>query len=107
MSEKKYFTGVEATMSVIGGKWKPIILCHLRKNGVLRTSELLRNIPKISQKMLISQLRELENDGIVERIVYQEVPPRVEYAISEYGKSLEDVLDKMCAWGEQWQKRGV
>lgn len=99
MEKKVYNIGVEATMDVIGGKWKPIILCNLR-HGALRTSELQRKIPLISQKMLIQQLRELESDNIVTRKSYNEVPPRVEYALSEYGKSLSDVLDTLCAWGE-------
>lgn len=99
MEKKVYNIGVEATMDVIGGKWKPIILCNLR-HGALRTSELQRTIPCISQKMLIQQLRELEHDNIVIRKSYNEVPPRVEYTLSEYGKSLSDVLDMLCAWGE-------
>lgn len=99
MEEKVYNIGVEATMDVIGGKWKPIILCNLRYAS-LRPSDLQRKIPSISQKMLIQQLRELEDDQIVTRTIYQQVPPKVEYSLSEYGKSLTDVLDILCNWGE-------
>lgn len=99
MEKKIYNIGVEATMDVIGGKWKPIILCNLRYSS-LRPSDLQRNIPRISQKMLIQQLRELEADNIITRTVYNQVPPKVEYSLSEYGKSLGDVLDVLCNWGE-------
>lgn len=99
MNKKIYNIGVEATMEVIGGKWKPIILCNLRYE-TLRPSDLQRKIPEISQKMLIPQLRELEKDNIVTRKVYQEVPPKVEYSLSSYGKSLGEVLDILCSWGE-------
>lgn len=99
MDKKIYNIGVEATMDVIGGKWKPIILCNLR-HGVMRPGEMKRKIPNISQKVLTQQLRELERDGIIVRTVYQEVPPRVEYSLSEYGNTLGDILDRLCAWGE-------
>lgn len=97
--EKKYNIGVEVTMDVIGGKWKPIILCNLR-HQVMRTSELLRAIPNISQKMLTQQLRELEQDNIVDRKSYNQIPPKVEYSLSDYGESLGEILDLLCSWGE-------
>lgn len=100
MDEKIYNIGVEATIEIIGGKWKPIILCHLR-NQPLRTSELCQNIPGISQKVLTQQLRELERDGIINRKIYPEVPPHVEYRLSEYGQSLNKILNLLCTWGEQ------
>ncbi|EOS53458.1 MULTISPECIES: winged helix-turn-helix transcriptional regulator [Paenibacillus] len=100
MKEKKYNISVEATLEVIGGKWKCVILCHLT-HGRKRTSELKRLMPDITQKMLTQQLRELEADGVIRRIVYQEVPPRVEYELSEYGESLRGILDALCSWGEQ------
>ena len=100
---KYYNIGVEATMDVIGGKWKPIILCNL-KNGPLRPSDLKRRIPDISQKMLIAQLRELEISGIVIRHVFPEVPPHVEYSLSEYGQTLSPVLEQLCKWGESHVK---
>ncbi|MGG1312238.1 MULTISPECIES: winged helix-turn-helix transcriptional regulator [Cohnella] len=100
MIKKKYNISVEATLEVIGGKWKCVILCHLTR-GKKRTSDLKRNMPNITQKMLTQQLRELEQDGIVRRIVYNQVPPKVEYELTEYGWSLKPILDALCAWGEK------
>ncbi|WP_440870351.1 winged helix-turn-helix transcriptional regulator [Staphylococcus shinii] len=97
---KTYNIGVEATIDVIGGKWKPVILCHLQNNGLIRTSALKRAIPTITQKMLTQQLRELEKDGIINRIVYDQVPPKVEYELSEYGQTLGNILSSLCYWGE-------
>lgn len=99
MQKKKYNIAVEATLEVIGGKWKCVILCHLT-HGKKRTSELKRLMPNITQKMLTQQLRELEEDGVINRIVYHEIPPKVEYELSEYGRSLEQILNALCAWGE-------
>jgi len=99
MNKKKYNISVEATLEVIGGKWKCVILCHLT-HGKKRTSELKRLMPNITQKMLTQQLRELEEDGVINRIVYQQIPPKVEYELSEYGKSLEQILNSLCVWGE-------
>lgn len=99
MNTTQYHIGVEATIDVIGGKWKPVILCHL-KHGRMRTSELKKAIPQITQKMLTQQLRELEKDQIINRIVYQQVPPKVEYEISEYGGTLNLLLEHLCKWGE-------
>lgn len=99
MKTKKYNISVEATLEVIGGKWKCVILCHLT-HGKKRTSELKRLMPNITQKMLTQQLRELEEDGIVNRVVYNEVPPRVEYELSDYGLSLKGILNSLCEWGE-------
>lgn len=97
---EKYDIPVEATLEVIGGKWKVVILCLLTK-GSKRTSELKRAMPSITQKMLTQQLRELEADQIITRHVYEQVPPRVEYGLTEYGKTLTHVLDVMCEWGER------
>ena len=99
MKEKKYNISVEATLEVIGGKWKCVILCHLTY-GKKRTNELKRLMPNITQKMLTQQLRELEEDGVINRIVYNQIPPKVEYELSEYGWSLKGILDSLCAWGE-------
>ncbi|BDH61809.1 putative HTH-type transcriptional regulator YtcD [Lysinibacillus sp. PLM2] len=99
MNKKKYNISVEATLEVIGGKWKCVILCHLT-HGKKRTNELRRLMPNITQKMLTQQLRELEEDGVINRIVYNQVPPKVEYELSEYGKSLEEILNALCNWGE-------
>ncbi|WP_423798461.1 winged helix-turn-helix transcriptional regulator [Neobacillus sp. SAB-20_R2A] len=99
MNNKKYNIAVEATLEVIGGKWKCVILCHLT-HGKKRTSELKRLMPNITQKMLTQQLRELEDDGVINRIVHNQIPPKVEYELSEYGLSLKGILDSLCAWGE-------
>ena len=95
-----YNIGVEATLEVIGGKWKPIILCHLGK-GQQRSSELRREIPDITQKVLTQQLHELMVDGMIQRKVYPQVPPKVEYMLTDRGKSLRQVLIVMSQWGEQ------
>ncbi|WNB91497.1 helix-turn-helix domain-containing protein [Bacillus sp. NEB1478] len=96
---KKYNIPVEAALEVIGGKWKVVILCHLIK-AKRRTGELKRLMPGITQKMLTQQLRELEDDGVILREVYNQVPPRVEYSLTDYGWSLKQILDLLCAWGE-------
>ncbi|WP_139997097.1 winged helix-turn-helix transcriptional regulator [Paenibacillus paridis] len=92
---------VEDALSILVGKWKPIILLYLIKNGTQRFSELKRSIPGITQKMLTNQLRELEEEDIIQRVVYPVVPPRVEYSITEYGSSLQPILDTMHQWGEK------
>ncbi|MCU6797093.1 MULTISPECIES: winged helix-turn-helix transcriptional regulator [Paenibacillus] len=99
MLKKKYNISVEATLEVIGGKWKCVILCHLT-HGKKRTSELKRLMPEITQKMLTQQLRELEDDGVITRIIYHQIPPKVEYELSEYGWSLDSILSALCNWGE-------
>ncbi|MBB6452524.1 DNA-binding HxlR family transcriptional regulator [Salirhabdus euzebyi] len=90
---------VEDALSILVGKWKPIILLHLLQEGTKRFSELKRSLPGITQKMLTKQLRELEDEDIVERVVYPQVPPKVEYSITEYGRSLEPILEAMHEWG--------
>lgn len=109
MTEKIYHLAVEATLDVIGGKWKPIILCHLGEKSQ-RNGELKKLIPNVSQKVLTQQLRELEQDGIISRKIYGEVPPRVEYSLTKEGRSLREILLAMSDWGEkrvsQRQKRG-
>lgn len=92
---------MEVTIKMIGGKCKPLILESLIKKGTQRFSQLLREVTQVSQRTLTNQLRELEADGLIVRTVYAEVPPRVEYSISEKGKSLETILDLMCEWGEK------
>ena len=104
MAPKESLCPAEITLRVIGGKWKPVILWHL-KDGVKRFSELKRAIPGVTQRMLSQQLRELERDGVVLRKVYAQVPPKVEYSITELGRSLEPILKLMCQWGTRHQKR--
>ncbi|WP_267379769.1 helix-turn-helix domain-containing protein [Bacillus sp. GM_Baccil_2] len=96
---KEYNFPIEATLDVVGGKWKVVLLCILL-NGKKRTSEIKRSMPSITQKMLTQQLRELEADGIINRTVHNQVPPKVEYSLSEYGQTLTTVLDYMCEWGQ-------
>ena len=90
---------VMTTLEVIGGKWKPAILWELRQQRVRRFGALKKALPNITQKMLTQQLRELEADGIIRREVYAEVPPRVEYTQTDYGRSLTPILDEMAQWG--------
>ena len=90
---------VEDALGILVGKWKPVILLHLLQNGTKRFSELKRSLPGITQKMLTKQLRELEDEDIIKRVVYPQVPPKVEYSITEYGKSLEPILEAMHEWG--------
>ena len=85
-------------INLIGGKWKPVII-HLIRKDCNRFSMLQRAIPAISKQMLVNQLREMEDDGLLERIIYAEIPPRVEYKISEYGQTLLPIIDSMSAWG--------
>ncbi len=93
--------GVEEAMKVLEGRWKMIILFHLFAKGVLRFSELERAIPAVTQKMLIQQLRELERDSVVERKVYPEVPPKVEYRLTPIGKDLCPALDELLVWARK------
>ncbi|WP_193751445.1 winged helix-turn-helix transcriptional regulator [Bacillus coahuilensis] len=104
---KTFNIPVEAALEVIGGKWKVVILCHLIDHGTLRTSELKRRMPNITQKMLTQQLRELERDGVLRRIVYNQVPPKVEYELTDYGNSLNPALKMLCSWGEQHIEKSV
>lgn len=90
--------GLEVALSVIGGKWKPIVLFHLN-GGPRRYGELKRLVTGISEKVLIQQLRELARDGIIQRRDYQEVPPRVDYEMTEFGQSLSVALVPLCDWG--------
>ncbi|MFQ6396356.1 winged helix-turn-helix transcriptional regulator [Nocardia sp. KC 131] len=105
MGEKRsgpYFCGIDAAMDVVGGKWKALILWELENHGVRRFGELRRGLPGVSEKMLIQQLRELEEDGIVDREVFREVPPRVEYRLTALGTALNaalEPLEPLGAWG--------
>lgn len=93
---------VEATISVIGGIWKPVILFQLL-DGKMRFNAICRLIPAATPRMITLQLRELEADGIIRRTIYPEVPPKVEYELTELGFSLEPLLVSMCEWGERLQ----
>ena len=99
--DRPYGCSVEATLSVIGGRWKPVIIFNLLQNDVLRFSQLKKKIEGITQRMLTNQLRELEKDKIVMRKVYAEVPPRVEYSLTDYGRTLEPIMISMRDWGAE------
>lgn len=92
-------SGAEAALGLIEGRWKLVIIFHLFGRDVLRFSELERAIPGVSQKMLIQQLRELERDGIVARKTYPQVPPKVEYSLTDWGKLMCPALDALLEWG--------
>jgi DNA-binding HxlR family transcriptional regulator len=93
--------GVEQAFKMLEGRWKLVILFHLFGGELLRFSDLERAIPGISQKMLIQQLRQMESDGIVRRIVHPQVPPKVEYGLTEWGQTLCPALDALLTWAEQ------
>jgi DNA-binding HxlR family transcriptional regulator len=90
---------VEQALDIVGGRWKAILLFHLLRNDVLRFGELRRRVPGATQRMLTLQLRELERDGCVQRTAYSEVPPRVEYSITPFGRTLKPVVSALCDWG--------
>ncbi|MCO4882380.1 helix-turn-helix domain-containing protein [Paraburkholderia caribensis] len=100
--DSKSGCAVEVTLSVIGGLWKPVILFHLMHEKK-RFMELTRLLPNTTQRMLTLQLRELEADGIVARHVYPQVPPKVEYELTPFGKTLAPVLISLRQWGESYQ----
>lgn len=105
MSEKTVVTSeIGITLKVIGGKWKPLILEYLRMQGTKRYSEILRYLEHAPKKTLTAQLRELEEDGIIERNVISTVPRQVEYSLTRHGETLNPVLDAMCEWG--YENRG-
>ena len=95
---------VEVTLSVIGGLWKPVILFHLLRDKK-RFMELTRLMPNTTQRMLTLQLRELEADGIIARHIYPQVPPKVEYELTPFGRTLAPVLISLREWGESYQTR--
>jgi len=105
-SSYHYGCPVEATLDVIGGKWKGVILFHLLP-GPQRFSDLKRRLPAITQRMLTLQLRELEEDGVVHREIYRQIPPKVEYSLTEFGKTLEPILLTLLKWGEQYTEQVV
>jgi DNA-binding HxlR family transcriptional regulator len=101
---KRYRCYFELTLAVIGGKWKPIILHHLSLARAVRFGELRRGMPDVTERMLTRQLRELEADGLVHREVFRQVPPKVEYSLTEMGKSLIPILKQMQEWGVGYEE---
>lgn len=95
---------VATTVQLIGNKWKLLILRNLLYNGNQRFTDFTKTIPAISKKVLTDNLRALEDDGIIDRQVYAEVPPRVVYSLSDLGKTLKPILDAMMAWGTEYKK---
>jgi DNA-binding HxlR family transcriptional regulator len=93
-----HYCEVATTLDVMGGRWKAVILFHLM-DGTKRFSELARKLPGVTQRMLTLQLRELQRDGVIERAIYAEMPPRVEYSLTEFGHTLTPVLIAMRDWG--------
>jgi DNA-binding HxlR family transcriptional regulator len=98
LNGKEFHCAMDITMSFIGGKWKTVVLWYL-KNDKKRFSELRKQIPNITEKMLSLQLKDLESDGIVGRKVYSEIPPRVEYFLTDFGKTLIPMLEEIALWG--------
>lgn len=97
----KFNCPVEYTLSIIGGKWKPVILWHLASDGVKRYGEIKKSLNGITHKMLSTQLKELEADDLIHRKEYHQIPPKVEYSLTQKGKTLIPILKIMCEWGKE------
>ena len=100
---RTYNCPVEVTLEIIGGRWKSVVLYHLLCR-TQRFGELRKLLPGVTQRMLTLQLRELENDRVIHREVYRQIPPKVEYSLTDFGRSLEPILRLMLAWGEQYHE---
>jgi DNA-binding HxlR family transcriptional regulator len=100
-----YICGIDAAMDVVAGKWKALILWELDNHGTRRFAQLRRGLPGVSEKMLVQHLREMEEDGLVHREVYREVPPRVEYSLTEHGVALNVALQPLGDWGTERMRR--
>ena len=94
---------VATCVQIVGNKWKLLIIRNLIYNGTQRFTDFLKTIPGISKKVLTDDLRALENDGIIDREIFAEVPPRVEYSLTPLGRTLKPVLDAMCEWGTNYK----
>ncbi|WP_404816525.1 winged helix-turn-helix transcriptional regulator [Streptomyces thermolineatus] len=100
-----YICGIDAALDVVSGKWKGLILWELDAHRVRRFAELRRGLPGVSEKMLTQHLREMEKDGLVHREVHAEVPPRVEYSLTEHGRTLNQALGPLGVWGAERMRR--
>lgn len=100
---QRYNCPVEATIDIVGGKYKAIIIYHLI-DATLRFSELQKEIPQATAKMLSQQLKELEADGIINRVLYPVVPPKTEYSLTDLGKTLIPIIQSLCDWGDNYLK---
>ncbi|MEV5729759.1 MULTISPECIES: winged helix-turn-helix transcriptional regulator [Streptomyces] len=105
MTKRTYICGLDAAIAVMGGKWKGLILFSLGEEKTLRFGELRRAVPGISERMLILQLREMEASGLVHRKVHHQVPPKVEYSLTDFGASLNTALAPLGKWGEDHMER--
>jgi DNA-binding HxlR family transcriptional regulator len=103
MTNGPFICGLDAALLVIGGKWKPLILFHLA-HGARRYGELKRAIGGVSDKVLIQQLKELQADGIIDRLDYGEIPPKVDYSLTAFGRTLGKALIPLCEWGTQYSR---
>ena len=97
-----YNCGFELTLELVGGKWKGLILWKLHEKGILRYGELSREVKGITQKMLTQQLKEMEENNLIIRTVYNQIPPKVEYSLSDYGKELSNIFIAMKDWGVRY-----
>ncbi len=102
LNDKYYRCFFELTLDIIGGKWKPVVLYYLGRDGTLRFSELRACMPNITERMLTKQLRELEKHGMVHREIYKQVPPKVEYSLTGTGVSIVPLLNQLKDWGEDY-----
>ena len=102
IKKTSYNCGFELTLELVGGKWKGLILWKLQEKGVLRYGELSREVKGITQKMLTQQLKEMEENNLIIRTVYSQIPPKVEYSLSEYGKELGNIFIAMKDWGVKY-----
>ena len=100
MAASTFTCGLDAALAVIGGKWKPLILFHLA-HGTRRYGELRRAVGGVTDKMLIQQLKELQADGIIDRLDFKEIPPKVEYSLTAFGVTLAKALAPLCVWGTE------
>ncbi len=100
-----YICGINAALDVVSGKWKGLVLWELHSHGIRRFAELRRALPGVSEKMLIQHLREMETDGLIHRKVFAEVPPKVEYSLTEEGSSLNEALQPLGDWGRVRMRR--
>jgi DNA-binding HxlR family transcriptional regulator len=101
MRDRVLTCGLDASLFVLGGKWKPLILFHLA-HGARRYGELRRAVGKVSDKVLIQQLKELHSDGIIDRVDFGEIPPKVEYSVTGFGRTLGKALIPLCEWGTRY-----
>jgi len=103
MKKPTFTCGLDAALCVLGGKWKPLILFHLA-HGTRRYGELRRAVGGVSDKVLIQQLKELQADGIIARVDYREIPPKVEYSLTAFGRTLSKSLAPLCEWGTKYSR---